>query len=78
MDIISDNLQESIRSNNQRAARDGNGSGRARIMPTRNPTRQKKIRPLPARLPAEYSLKNYPWIFLKPAGTRGYPILANI
>jgi len=58
--------------------RDGNGSGRARIVPTRNPTRQKKICPLPARLPAGYLLKKYSRIFLKPTGTRGYPKPANI
>jgi len=51
-----------------------NGSDRTRIVPTRNPTRQKKICPLPAG----YPLKNYPQKILKPAGTRGYPIPANI
>ena len=54
--------------------RDGNGSSGARIVPTLNPTRPKKICPLPAG----YPLKKYPRIFLKPAGTRGYPIPANI
>ena len=58
--------------------RDGNGSGHARIVPTRNSTRQKKIRPLPVRLLVGYPLKKYPRIFLKPVGTRGYPIPANI
>jgi len=47
--------------------------GRARIMPTR----KKKIRPLPVHLPVGYSLKKYSRIFLKLAGTRGYPIPAN-
>jgi len=58
--------------------RDGNGLGRARIVPTRNPTRQKKIRQLLARLSVGYLLKKYPQIFLKLTGTRGYPIPANI
>jgi len=58
--------------------RDGNGSGWAQIVPTRNPTHKKKIRPLPARLLTGYPLKKYPRIFLKPAGTRGYPIPTNI
>jgi len=57
---------------------DGNGSGRPRIVPTRNLTRQKKICLLPARLPAGYPLKKYLRIFLKPVSTRGYPIPANI
>jgi len=34
--------------------RDGNGSGRARIVPTRYPTRKKKSYPLPAPLPVGY------------------------
>ena len=59
-------------------SRDGNGLGQTRTVPTRNPTRQKKIRLLLARLPAGYPLKKYPRIFLKHTGTYGYPILANI
>jgi len=57
---------------------DGNGSDQARIMATRNTTRKKKICTLPARLPVGYLLKKYPQIFLKPVGTRGYPIPTNI
>jgi len=53
-------------------------TGRARIVPTRNPTYKKKICLLPVRLPVEYPFKKYPRIFLIPAGTRGYPIHANI
>jgi len=58
--------------------RDGNGSGRAQIVPIHNPTSQKKTRLLPARLPAGYPLKKYLRIFLKPAGTHGYSIPAYI
>jgi len=58
--------------------RDGNGSGRVRIVYTRNSTRKKKIRPLPARLLIGYPLKKYPRISLKPAGIRGYSKPANI
>jgi len=62
--------------------KDGNRSGRARIVPTRNSTAKKKIRPLPVCLPARYPFKKYPRIFLKSTGTRGYPrgypIPANI
>jgi len=42
--------------------RDDNGSGRTRIVPTRNPTRQKKICPLSTRYSPGIRLKN----------TRGY------
>jgi len=52
--------------------RDDNGSSRVQIVPTRNPTHKKKsfiTRPLPAG----YSLKKYPRIFLKFAGTHEYP-----
>jgi len=42
------------------------------------PDPQKKIRPLPAHLPVGYPLKKYSRIFLKPTGTRGYSIPANI
>jgi len=58
--------------------RDDSGSSRARIVPTHNPTHKKKICPLPVRLFVGYLLKKYLRIFLKSAGTRGYPILANI
>jgi len=55
--------------------RDGNGPGWARIVPTRNPTRQKKICSLPARLPAGYPLKKYPRV---PVDTRYPPIFKKI
>jgi len=56
--------------------RDGNGSGTDSAYP--QPDLPKKLHPLPARLPVGYPLKKYPWILLKPAGTRRYPIRANI
>jgi len=39
-------------------ARDGNESGRARIVPTRNPTRQKKSTRYPPIYPSGIRLKN--------------------